>query len=255
MTLPSITDIQLNILLLLYKFRFLNTHQIQKLLNYHYPQTVQLLLKDLREKEYVTYRDFDRKKFGDNTKPAIYHLTKLARRKLKTHKKCDLSVLNKVYQQPESLPFIYRYIFLADVYLNLRSQEGEEKLKYFTQDELKKYDYFPKPLPDGYIAIRGTKKTKRYFLFLLDERAPWYALEHKVKRYLDYVDDNSWADHTHDPLPSFLLIAPHERFKKKIFNLISESLVTNGSFYLATKWNIQQNGFKGDVWEKVEREY
>ncbi len=252
-TLPTITDLQLTILLLLYKFRFLNTHQIQKLLNYNYPQTVQLLLKDLREKRYVQYRDFDRKKFGDNTKPAIYHLTKLARRRLKTHKKCEITVLNRVYQEGEILiPFINRYIFLADLYLNLRSQEGNENLKYFTQDELRNYDYFPKPLPDGYIAIKGKKKTKRYFLFLLDERAPWYALEYKIKRYLDYVDDNSWAEHTDDPLPSFLLIVPHERFKKKIFNLISESMVTNGSFYLTTKKNIQHNGFKGDVWEKVE---
>lgn len=251
MQLPEIKNKQLDILLYLYKFYFVNTNQLQKLFNHKEPQTVQEWLKDIRLKGYVQYYNFDRNKFISNTKPAVYYLTKLARKKLKSNPRCEISVLNRVYQRRPSETFVNKHIFLTDIYLNLLSQmEKDEKLHFSTQADLRGFDYFPSPMPDAFIAIKSTKKTKRYFLFCFDERIPWFRLEKRIKKYLEYVDDNSWNSYTKDPLPSFLFICPKEYVKKKIYKLISEE-ITKGKFFVATKEEIQQSGFQG-VWEKVE---
>lgn len=51
MILTKITNKQLDTLYHLYKFRYLNTNQIQKLFKHKDPQTVQVWLKDLRERK------------------------------------------------------------------------------------------------------------------------------------------------------------------------------------------------------------
>ena len=95
------------------------------------------------------------------------------------------------------------------------------------------------------------KKTKRYFLFLIDERTPWYILDKRIEGYLEYSIDSHWSDYSHDPLPSFLIICPSQRTKKHLYRLISNEM-PDTSFYLATKVDIERSGFKGDIWEKVE---
>lgn len=253
MELPKISDKQLDILLYLYKFYYLNTNQIQKLLNHKNPQGIQVWLQDLVKKGYIRYRDFDRKKFINNTRPAIYTLTKLARKKLKDYPKCELQILHRVYQEKDnSLNFVYRQVFIADIYLHMRSQMGkDEKLHFSTKANLVGFDYFPNPTPEAYIAIKSSKKAKRYFLYLLEEKIPMRKLEAKIHKLTDYADNNEWAEHSKDRLPSFLLICPHETRKRQVNNLIKDAF-SSGAFYLATKANIQQSGFKGDAWLKVE---
>ena len=52
-TLPPLTTSQKEILSLLFKFRFLNTNQIHKLLHLKKPQYAQKLLKDLKDKKFI----------------------------------------------------------------------------------------------------------------------------------------------------------------------------------------------------------
>ena len=66
------TPKQLNILLLLYRFRFLNRIQIQKLLNHKDPRRINTWLKDLTGKTIIG-RHYSTK-LKENTKPAIYYL-------------------------------------------------------------------------------------------------------------------------------------------------------------------------------------
>ena len=60
----SITKKQIEILLLLYIFRFLHTYQIQKLLNHKKPNQIKVWLKNLTEKEYLN-RDYNRHSIKD----------------------------------------------------------------------------------------------------------------------------------------------------------------------------------------------
>lgn len=251
--LPKITTKQLTILLHLYKFYFLHTNQFQKLFHHKKPQTVQKWLKDLKDKKYIAIHDFRETKFIANTEPFVYYLTKLARAKLKGNKMCDMNVLNRVYQTNFlSSGFVTNCILLADIYLNLVSQlEGTEKLHFSTKANLTGFDYFPVPLPDAYIAIKTLKKTRRSFLTLLNAKIPWRILDRRIQTYVEYTHNNQWADYSSDPLPSFLIICPNEGTKKHLYNVIARES-PDTSFYLTTTDTIQNSGFKGDVWQKVE---
>lgn len=251
MELLEINDNQHEIFHQLYKFRFVNTNQFQKLFNHSNPTTVQKWLRKLRVEGYVAYRDFNRKKFVKNTKPAVFFLTRLARRKLKTDKKYLMPVLNLVYENIDrSEQFVDNHIFMTDLYLSLLTQEGKDKLKFFTHYQLKEYTHFPQPLPFAYAVIKGTKKTQRYFIFLFEETKPWFIIEKNLEGYLSYVNDNTWSEFSQDPLPSFLFICKNDRIKGKIYKLISAAM-TNGKFYVATKPELKRSGFKG-VWQKID---
>ena len=71
-TINNITKKQLEIITLLYRFRFLNRLQIQKLLNQKQKNRINYWLKDLYDKKIIG-RNYS-KKFGDNIKPAVYYL-------------------------------------------------------------------------------------------------------------------------------------------------------------------------------------
>ncbi len=251
--MSNITNKQITLLLHLYKFFFLNTNQFQKLLKHKNPRTVQEWLKDLTTKKYITAHDFNRTKNIANTIPTIYSLTLLARKRLKSEKNCDIAVLNRIYQEKKlSRQSIYQHVFLAQMYLNLSSQmEGQEKLHFSTKANLKHFDYFPNPLPNAYIAISSSsKKTKRYFLFLLTVYIPWKILRSRIEQIVQYSEGNQWGQATGEPLPMFLFVCSNDKVKKQIEGIIQSNL-PRASFYLSTKASIQSSGFKGDAWEKV----
>ena len=71
MTLPKITNKQQEILLLIYKYRYLNRIQIQQLLNHKNKKNINTWLKDLTEKQYLN--KIYSNNVGENIKPAIYY--------------------------------------------------------------------------------------------------------------------------------------------------------------------------------------
>jgi hypothetical protein len=248
-----ITLKQLEILLLLYKFRFLNTHQIQKLLNHKNPQRIQSWLKQLYDNNYLG-RIYT-KTFSENTKPAIYYLTPKARTILKNQKRCELYVLNLIYREKgRSENFINQCLFIGDLHLFFHSQnDPKDELKFFTRNQLIGYDYFPQPLPDAYMAIKNPKSIKRYFIVLLDEKAPRYALRNRIKKYIEYGDYESsqWAENTNNaPFPSFLVICPNEPIKRNINKFITGEYPSK-SFYLTTRDAIKNYDKNNDIWQKV----
>lgn len=251
--LPKITKKQNEILNYLYKFYFLNTNQFQKLFDHKQPQRIQKWLKDLKDKEYINIHKIKGNKFLINTEPNIYFLTKLARQKLKNNEKCDLNILNRVYQTKLlSDGFVKNCIFIADLYVNLLSQiKTGEKLHFSTKTNLKDFDYLPLPLPDAYIVIKTFQKSRRSFLILINPKIPWRVIDQRMIDYVAYSYNNHWGDYSSDPLPSFLIICPNKSTQKHLYKVISNE-TPNTSFYLTTKDIIQEFGFKGDIWEKVE---
>lgn len=252
-SLPNITPKQLNLLLYLYKFTFLHTNQFQHLCNHKQPQRVQQWLKNLKDKGYLEIHEFERNTFISNMKPAIYSLTKLARKKLKNHPKCELEVLDRVYQSKSlSKTFIAKCVFLADVYIDLLSHlEEHETLHFSTRANLRGFAYFPNPLPDAYVAIKNPTTTKRYFLFLLDVRAPWYIMDRRIRSLMDYTEDNAWDEYGDDPLPTFLIVCPNQTTLKHVNYIICKNL-PDTDFYLTTRDTLRKSGFKGEGWEHVE---
>lgn len=255
-TLPPITAKQKEILLLLYKFRFLNTHQFQTLLNHKNANGILAWLRDLKEKGYI-YTNYSRKTFGENNKPAIHFLAPKARHILKDEECCSLQELNRVYKEKKkSEKFISHCLSLVDIYVFLDSQkEAEEELQFFTKAELGGYEYFPDPLPDAYISVKNREKTKRYFLDLFDEYTPPFVLRSRVKKYLEYAQEGNWEEATDNAaLPSILYVCPNGARKKHIYyytKSLLEKTFDDISFFLTTKDMITRSQ-NNNIWQKVE---
>ncbi len=257
MKTSPITTKQKQIISHLYKFRFLNTHQIQTLLEHKNSNRTQAWLKDLFEKNYVK-RHYERKSFIDNTKPAIYFLGLKARHFLIKEIKLNPEDLEYVYQeQRREKKFINHCLFLADVFLFLQSQQDStEELKFFTKNELRRYEYFPDPIPDAFITQKVADTTKRYFLDLFDEYTPPFVLRNRVRMYFEYTEKPDWDENTDfAPFPSILFICPNDSIKKHINHyaksLLEKTFDDKIKLFLTTKQRLEI-GSKNSLWEKVD---
>jgi hypothetical protein len=256
MIIPHITKSQKHLLFLLYKFRFLTTNHFQKLLNHKNPKRIQIWLKDLKDKKFISTNDSP-KSFIDNTKPFTYYLAARARHILKDNENCDVSVLDKIYKEKNRTEkFVKQCLTIADIYLFFISQkEKEEELHFFTKNELEQFDYFPHDLPSAYLAVKTNDSTKRYFLDVFDEYTPPFVFQNRVVTYLKYVDNGEWEAHTNgDPLPAILFICPTDRRKKHV-NYYTKALFEKAfeekiDLFLTTKDKIIFGKSK-NVWEKV----
>ena len=243
---------QIAILILLYKYRFLSTNHLQKLLGHKDPSTVQGWLADLVQKQYV-YSNYERAKFGKNTKPSVFHLLPKAIQVLKTQEDCDKLRLKKIYGERErSEAFISDCLFIADMYLKLKDQVSTDIEAHFsTKVDLYGYDYFPNPLPDAYIALKEKRKTNRYFVLLLEEKAPRYAYMDKLKKYVNYLEEDTWNKNAdNEPFPSILVICPDYPKKRFVERYIIDN-IPKEPIYLTTKNQVRLKGIKSDIWEMV----
>ncbi len=255
-----ITKKQLEILLLLYQFRFLDTHTIQLLLHHKLPTRIQSWLQDLTRKEYI-HQFYDRTSFVDRTKPALYCLSTKARKILKTRGNCELNILNQIYREKDlSEEFKQHCCYIANIYLKLRAlnteMNGQETISFFTKVELIGYGHFPQPLPDAYFAIKQKgKNTKRYFLEILDLNIPKRALKARIRRYVE-SEEGGWKEKTNNTkFPTILLITKNKYKQRNIRKLIQRIRHEEFSylpFYLTNKDAIKEKGLTSETWEEVE---
>jgi hypothetical protein len=255
--IPKVTPSQLELLLLLYKFRFLTTNQFQKILNLKTPRKIQFWLKDLLDKKCVS-RKYDRLAFGENTKPAIYFLDTNGRQILKENQSCSVDVLKKVYKEKtRSQKFIDHCVAIADFYIFFKNHlRLQETLHFSTQSQLIDYAHFPDPLPDGYIALKGEVNTKRYFLDLFDSNTPYFVVRKRVKQYVEYVKSNTWQYATKSDPPSILFVLPNENAKKHIYyfskNVLSKNMFENIKLFLTSSGEILKSDNLGQLWLRVD---
>ncbi len=254
--LPKITKSQHEILYLLFKFRFLNTHQIQKFLHLKKPQYAQELLKDLKDKGYIK-TNYNPKSYIENTQPAVYFLGSKARKVLKENKNCTEQALNKIYkEQKQKDPFINHCMRIADVYFFFAENiKPDETLSFFTESELSKYGYFPDESPSAYIAVKNKEKTKRYFLEIFRETATSGNIRFRFREYVAYADSGLWEEHAQgQKFPSLFFILPTENKKKHVAHYakakFTDAYEQQFPFYI-TSLNKVLFGKDKNIWEKV----
>ena len=249
------TPKQLNILLLLYRFRFLNRIQIQKLLNHKDPRRINTWLKDLTTRNIIG-RKYSTKLLA-NTKPAIYHLATKSRAILLTQPDINEKLLKRVYREKtRSDKLINHCLLVADLYflLNNQTQINKTKLHFYTKTDLVSHYYLPYKRPDAYIAIESKRQTKRYFLEIIDEGTPRFMIRSKINQYIEYYQANTWQNRTDHPNPTMLFVCPEELTKiflnKYILQMQEEEPEIDLEFFLTTKDQINNN--QADLWEMVE---
>lgn len=252
-TVEPITNKQFEILLLLYRFRFLSRTHIQKFLNHKSHTLITTWLKDLTDRT-ITNRIHSRT-IGDINKPAIYFLGLKSKPILMEKANLEAATLQRVYREKNS-SFVFRNhsLFLADLYFLFRdiAQQSQAELEFFTATDLLKYAYVPLPRPDAYIVFREKDKTKRYFLEVVDDGTPFFAVKTKIKKYINYYKEEYWQKNYQYPFPKILFIYSSEKIKKWLKRSIPELLHEEDPdipFYFGSRESIQQVGITPETWE------
>lgn len=241
MEINNITNKQLQILHLLYRYRFLNRNQLQLYLNHKDPRRIKTWLKNLTDQKVLN-------KIYYENKPAIYFLNTGSLPVLKDQG-LTTQQLKKVYREKNrSRKFVSRCLFLADIYFHFAGLlDKSGTLHFYTKADLSDFDYLFNPLPDAFIAIKKVK-VKRYFLEIIDEKAPRFVLEKLIEKYFDYYQDKIWQNHTSHPFPSVLLICPTQSVLKTFREILSDE---DGeiNFFLTTKDKFTDGS--PEIWEKA----
>lgn len=234
MTLPKITTKQKEILQLLYCYRFLNRIQIQSLMNHKDYKTINVWLKDLREKEYIEW--IYSTHFAEKTKPAIYYLSLNGIRYLKQLTTTEDGSVQSMYPAEElkkryressrSQAYIDRCVLVASCCIALLARRTKTVRYYFQTeaDYLQEASYyhfvsdselirptlcFCKDTYDDQGKEQATLES--YLLEVFDPGLPRYRLKKRLGDYIKYLDDEEyeWKEQTDtDKLPVLLFVCP-----------------------------------------------
>lgn len=253
--MDTITPKQSEILTLIYRFRFLNRHQIQTLLNHKDPKRINSWLKDLTEKN-ILGRIYSTK-LKENTKPAIYYLATKSRKILLEQENTNEKILRRAYRDKNaSQKLINHSLFLTDVYLLLKEQslKNKQELHFYTKTDLAEHYYLPYNRPDAYISLKESEQTKRYFLEIFDKGTPRFMLRKKISQYIEYFDEGTWENRTLHENPSLLFICPNQNiynFLNKHIAQVLEEETSDLQFFLSLKSEIQEAGLTSNTWQFV----
>ncbi len=249
----KLTNKEIEILILLYRFRYLNRVQIQRMLSHKSRTLVVAWLKKLSEMKLVNY-EFD-KKFACN--PAVYSLNLLSRKYLKNHPQVQSNLLNRVWREKNYTEgFKEHCLFLADINLSLLDLVSQTKgvLHFSTKTDLYGKKYIIQPKPDCFFEIEEENEdTNQYFLDSLNDLPP-RILRMRARRYFEYYDSDIWFEKYPDKLfPEIIFVCPNTRTKGHLYFYIRSQLdeYPELNFYLTTKELVQKNGLTSKTLEKV----
>lgn len=251
----KLSALQLNILHYLYRFRFLTSLQLQKLLTHKTIRLTNYHLQLLTSKNYIG-KHYTRS-LGLANLPAVYYLTSGSIQILEQQDNIDKRALKRIYREKiRSQQFIAHTSFLAEYFLHLSQESVKTKhtLHFFSRTDLLAHPYMPHPLPDAYFARVDTAgNTKRYFVEVVEDSSPRFALRKRVQEYCDYIDDGKFTEATGHDFPTLLFICPGYAsliyLKKHIARIYEETSFDQIEIYIATK----EQAFTGS-WEKIEAE-
>ncbi len=248
----KLKDKQTEILLNLYRFRFLNRNQIQRLLNHKKHNRIIKWLNELTKEKYVI-QEFERK---IGAIPSVYCLGTKARKELKKRKEIKEKLLERVYQEKNSSPeFKTHCMTIADIYLSLcnLTKKHDAKLSFYTIVDLTDMKYLVLPHPDAFFSIQQKEFTKRYFLDVFNPQVSEKWLYKRVKQYFKYYEEQYWQDHNKNQFPEIIFVYFDEKTKKTLIKYIQKSLdyEENINFSLTSVEEIKTKGISKEVLQKI----
>ena len=284
--LPVIEEKQKEIVYLVFKFRFINRKQIQKLFGHKDPSRINKWLKDLVEKKYLG-RIYSHKLL-ENTKPAIYYLnnngiiwSRYEGMEWRHDDGIELKYLKKFYEDKHaSESFINHCITMFDIYLQFKDAEKlnknlaydfETKTENWIETQRSRHyrgdfndvkEYIPDASVEKIVETEDKITTDLYFIILFDSHVPRYAMRYKVDQYIKCHEEN---DGKRIPgltieFPTLLLIFPTQQKANQIGKYIKKQLdrsfVVNMNIQLTTYQKVIIEGvFGGEkTWKIIKAE-
>ncbi len=186
-TLPPITDKQKEIISNIFRFRFINRVQIQKLLHHQDYHRINIWLKDLTEKQYL--QKDHKQTFEGQTKPTVYNLGINGIRFLKTQKNVNKSDLRKYYgESKKSEKFKKQCQLIVDVYLAI-TQKYPDITLFFTRADFPAKGVIRDIMPSfGFIREEeGNRIAYICELFQYGKPRGYYPI--RIKKFINFFKD------------------------------------------------------------------
>lgn len=245
---------QIDVLMVLYKFRFGSRDLIANSLGKSNSTTMYAKLNVLQRQGYIAMRFKPSYKFGG--RPAEYYLLPKGLRTLQELTKPDglddKAIKNSYKDKTASDQFIVRTLSVFAMANKLK--ELYPSLQFFSKRELAVYNYFSNPLPDGFLSIKKQGETRRFILEVVERITPPFVVDRRLRQLSDYYENDDWSV-TDLPFPPFICIcedgATEKRFRKQVARILSRS-DTDIPFYTTTKPALL-GSVKGDdaIWSDV----
>jgi hypothetical protein len=246
-----LNELQTEILLVLYKFRFATRDLIVSYQDLASRSYTQRRLVNLMQQEYIARKYSGKDKIAG--KPAKYYLDNRGIRFL-----LDKERLVKYGLNPKVLNLIYKdknaHEQFIELCLDIFKLHGiftklyGNNVDFYTKSEIAEYDHFLKPLPDAYVTFSGKHKNEPdYIVEFMSKDKPYFVLRRRINQYLQDYSNTSWQKKTGTDYPSLLLIADSPNLERRLQKSIAFSLnsrgihelcvytTTNKSIFLAEK--------------------
>lgn len=265
------TDEQMEILELVYKFRFINRKQIQKAMGHKDPRRINAWLKDLVEHKYLG-RIYSHKLL-ENTKPAIYYLDNQGIGWVRANYYEDRPERIKRFYQDKTASerFITHCTNLAEIYTQWipfktpaqrRKEKTEEVDEYhFTTSTEMWYEEDVKAIrPDAHMEYWHKETIHTNFLELIELYVPMYAIRYKIDQYIDFVSDTDRWDIYNGGGKYFIvkLIFPNQqklnRIARYIQNKFNESYDVESLVFMLTTYEktLAEGVENKNIWKRIE---
>lgn len=218
---------QLEILKLLNKFRYGSKELVTQYLGKKDPSYV------FRRLEVLVSLGLIAKRYENSYrllgKPAAYYLTPAGAKSLQESKSIDINMKLIYKSKTTSESFISHSLNIFGVRNQLKAKYGDT-LGFFTKTDLRRddFDYFPNPLPDAFLSTN--KDEKRFFIEVIDESKPFFAVSKRIKEYIRYEESGEWEE-TNTDFPALLFICPTDATRERV---IKQATRMNIGFTLAT---------------------
>lgn len=245
---------QIEILELLYKFRFSSVQLVQEYFKKSSRGLIFSRLKVLEEQGFIAKR-FD-SSYRIQGKPAAYYLLPAGARKLQETRTTEDEEVNikSIYKDKTvSETFIQHSLNIFTVYNQLKAQYANE-LAFFTKTNLTSYEHFPKPFPDAFVSLGARKSTRYFFIEIVEDAQPFFTAVRSIKKYLDHKESGEWAI-TETDYPAVLFICEstslQKRLQKQITKMLNTSWVDDLNFATTTKSELTSLVENDAIWQKV----
>jgi len=218
----QLNELQIELLLILYKFRFGTVDLIAQ----YQDQSVRytnVRLKILLEQDYIG-RNYD-SSYNIKGWAASYYLLPKAINLLKTNPELDPKGLHLLYYNRKAKPvFEKHWLRMFRLYLKFDDLYGKN-LEFYTSSELAEQKHFPRPLPDGYMTFSGKHSDiPDCMLELVESSTSLSRLRPRVTRYMNHHETSHWDG----DYPRILLVCDNVGLEQELQRYIARTLDRKG---------------------------
>jgi DNA-binding transcriptional ArsR family regulator len=239
----SMSKSQLQLLLVIFKFRFVSSEYIGNWLHKD-KSTIYERLYVLEKQGYV-HKDYD-STYHLRLRPAIYSLATKGIRYLRdSNVRLHEPALRNMYKNSSaSLQLVDHSLNVFKLCILLKYQYPDS-FALFTRSELSAFDDFIRPLPDVYLN-RASKRstTPSYQLEIVEAGTLTWIIRKRLQAHQDFYDE---SDDWHDAYPALLFVCGNNNTEKRIQRLVLNSFL---DFEVYTSTQERINSGKTKVWLK-----